>query len=241
MTAPLDQQTLSLGAAFVAGVVGSTHCLAMCGGFAGALGMRARQAGATKANIFAHNVATQLGRIASYAIAGAIAAGLVGGIGVALDKLLAWVQIAQILRIVAGALMIAIAIRIVFAWNIFAAIERAGARFWSRLRPLTQRAMSRSHLGASLLLGAAWGWLPCGLVYSMLLYAAFSTTIAQGAAIMMTFGLGTLPAMLTSGLLSGYLARFSKSRATRWVAAGTLASFGALTILAIFPAAHHHH
>ena len=46
-------------------------------------------------------------------------------------------------------------------------------------------------------LGAIWGWLPCGLVYSTLTWALASSNIIDGASIMFFFGLGTLPALLT--------------------------------------------
>lgn len=236
MIAPLDSQSISLAAAFVAGLVGSTHCLAMCGGFAGALGMRARANGKNVAAAFSQMLVTQLGRVSSYAIAGALA----GAVGATIDSLLELVHVAQALRVIAGLLLIAVAIRVAFAWNLFASIERFGARLWSHIAPLTLRATRTEQIGVSFLLGAAWGWLPCGLVYSILLYAAFSGKAAQGAAIMSAFGLGTLPAMLGSGVFAGQIAQLCKKRTTRWVAAGMLASFGALTIVAVFPAAHQH-
>jgi sulfite exporter TauE/SafE len=234
MIASLDAQAISLSAAFVAGLVGSTHCFAMCGGLAGALGMRTRMHGASTA--FAHSLVTQLGRIGSYSLAGALAS----SVGATLQFVFDLAQVAQTMRVLAGLLLIAIAIRVAFAWNLFAWLERAGARLWARVAPFTRRAAGATHIGASLLLGVAWGWLPCGLVYSMLLYAAFAGRVAHGATIMLAFGLGTLPAMLGSGLLAGKVARMFTQRSTRWVAAGMLASFGVLTIVAVFPAQHHH-
>ena len=49
-------------------------------------------------------------------------------------------------------------------------------------------------------LGALWGWLPCGLVYSVLLTALASGSAPRGALIMLAFGLGTLPNLLAIGL-----------------------------------------
>jgi hypothetical protein len=48
-------------------------------------------------------------------------------------------------------------------------------------------------------LGLVWGWLPCGLVYSVLLIAATSAQPIQGAFVIIAFGLGTLPAMRLTG------------------------------------------
>ena len=229
-----DTQTLSLAAALVAGFVGSTHCFAMCGGFAGALGMQARL---HNANWIVQLAVTQSGRVTSYALGGAIA----GGVGTMLDEFAVVLRAAHILRAIAGLVLIAIAVRVAFAWNFFTPIERAGARFWPRLRPLAQRAMRSTRLGSSFLLGALWGWLPCGLVYSMLIYAALSAHAAQGALIMACFGLGTLPAMFASGALAGRVMNGFGGRSSRWIAATLLASFGLLTLFAVWPAAPHQH
>src|SRR3974377_1014733 len=113
MNAPFDSQAVSLSAALIAGMIGSAHCFAMCGGLSGALGMRVRAGGASAAHSLVHALATQFGRIGSYSIAGA----LCGGIGAALQTLLDLAGVAQGLRVIAGVLLIAIAIRIAFAWN----------------------------------------------------------------------------------------------------------------------------
>lgn len=243
MTPPDASASLALSAAFVAGIAGSAHCVAMCGGLAGALGMRARVVQSTAAQTFVRALLMQLGRIGSYSVAGALV-GALAGAGSMFATEINFLYVAQALRLFAGLVLLAIAVRIAFAWNAFAWIERAGARFWSRLAPMTKRlgtdSRNRPRIVDSLLLGAIWGWLPCGLVYSMLLFAAANGDAARGAAIMIAFGFGTLPAMLVGTLLAAQLTTVLKQRSTKWVAAALLAAFGVWTLVAA-TSGHHHY
>jgi sulfite exporter TauE/SafE len=214
----------------------------MCGGLAGALGMRARVVQSTAAQTFVRALLMQLGRIGSYSVAGALV-GALAGAGSMFAAEINFLYVAQALRLFAGLVLLAIAVRIAFAWNAFAWIERAGARFWSRLAPMTKRlgtdSRNRPRIVDSLLLGAIWGWLPCGLVYSMLLFAAANGDAARGAAIMIAFGFGTLPAMLVGTLLAAQLTTVLKQRSTKWVAAALLAAFGVWTLVAAISGHHH--
>ncbi len=225
---------ISFAAAFIAGVAGSAHCLAMCGGLSGALGMRARQAGIAPARALAHQLAQQAGRVGSYALAGA----LCGAFGAALGNLMDVVQVTLFARVLAGLTLIAIALRVLFGWQLLAPLERLGARAFARLSPLARNAAG-SGLGGSLLLGAVWGWLPCGLVYSMLAFAAFSGNALDGALILMLFGLGTWPAMLGGSLASSQLWRLSTARGVHTLAGAALLVFGLVTLLAPLRHAHH--
>jgi sulfite exporter TauE/SafE len=240
ITSPMDSQTaISLSAAFATGVLGSVHCFAMCGGLAGALGMRARSTGQTPARVFGNALATQIGRIGSYMVVG----GAAGAAGAVLAVMMDWIHLAAVLRVLAGALLLAVALRIAFAWNLFAWLERAGGRLWSRyLAKLAPNAMStpRSGVAQSMLLGAVWGWLPCGLVYSMVLFAAFAGSALQGALVMLAFGAGTLPSMLSSSLLAAHLARLLKKPGVRWLAVATLTLFGIWTIVSALQHPGHH-
>jgi uncharacterized protein len=225
---------ISFAAAFVAGIAGSVHCLAMCGGLSGALGMRARQAGVAPGRAFAHQLLQQLGRVGSYTLAGAVC----GAFGAALTTLMDLAQLTVVARVLAGACLVAISLRVLFGWRAFAALERFGARFFARLSPLARSGLG-SGLGGSFLLGALWGWLPCGLVYSMLIFAALSGSVWQGAAILLLFGLGTWPAMLGGSLLSAQLWRVSMARGVHTLAGVLLLAFGVLTMIA--PLGHAHH
>jgi sulfite exporter TauE/SafE len=202
--------TLTLIAAFIAGLTGSMHCLVMCGGIAGALGMRARSISRTAPLTFLHSLAYQVGRLSSYAMAGA----LVGAFGAVVQALLYWLPIALMLRIIAGLVLMLLGLQLMLNWKLLQPLEKLGATFWRCLAPVTRHASGHG-LGHALLLGALWGWLPCGLIYSMLLLGALQGTALHGAMIMLAFGAGTLPAMLGSSLISAQLSRITSLREMR--------------------------
>jgi sulfite exporter TauE/SafE len=216
-----DPSALSLGAAFVAGIAGSGHCLGMCGGIAGALAMRRPQAAfGTK---LGYALAYNLSRITSYAIAGALA-GLLG------RTLLNAVDVKPLsiaFRVVAGAIMIAAAAQLMFGWRLLGPLESAGSGLWRRIAPWAGRQGRSGGLGGAIGLGLAWGWLPCGMTYSMLLLAATTASVTTGAAVMLAFGLGTLPSMVTATVAFERMAKLLSSRATlRNVAGALLLAFG---------------
>lgn len=228
VAAPL---ALPLAAAFVAGLAGSVHCVAMCGGIAGALGLWARRCAPHAGGAALHAACHQLGRVASYTLAGA----LCGAFGATLIRLFRLESLVFAARIAGGLLLMAIAMRVLTGWQLTAPIERLGARLWSRIVPRLGRLQPHG-LGGSLLLGMGWGWLPCGLVYSMLVYAATTGSALRGAATMALFGVGTWPMLLAGGLLSGQAARWSTARGVHAVAGVLLLGFGILTLYG--PLAH---
>lgn len=219
-------QAISLTAAFIAGIAGSAHCFGMCGGMAGALGMRARATASSAAGAVFNASLYQFGRIGGYAFAGL----LCGIAGATLQSMFDLMRLGATLRIASGVVLILLGLRILIRWNALAWLERLGARFWSKLQPLAHRAARTEGKSRALLLGFVWGWLPCGLVYSMLMFAATSGEALQGATIMMAFGLGTLPSMLTSSLLASQLQRLLAQRWPRIVSAVLLILFGAWMI-----------
>lgn len=218
---------LSIAAAFVAGIASSAHCMVMCGGISGALGMRARQHGVPAARALAQGLGYQLGRTASYTVAGA----LCGGLGGALAALIDLAGVARALRVAAGVLLIALALQIALRRRGFNSLERLGARFWRRLAPFAAAGRA-DRPGGALLLGMVWGWMPCGMIYSMLAFAALSGGAARGAVTLAAFGLGTWPAVLAGGLISGQLSRLARARGLYALAGVLLALFGAITALA---------
>lgn len=226
---------MSLAAAAVAGIAASGHCLGMCGGIAGALAMRRPQAGfRTRLGLA---LAYNLSRIASYAVAGALA-GLLG------RTLLRAVDVAPLsvaFRVVAGLIMIAAAGRLVFGWRLLDPLERAGSRLWRGIAPWAGRQGRTGGVGGAIGLGLAWGWLPCGMTYSMLLLAATTASTTLGAAVMLAFGVGTLPSMVTATIAFDRIARLLSARATlRTVAGALLLAFGLWTVgNSLWHGAHH--
>lgn len=221
----LDTGSLSLGAALIAGLAGSGHCLSMCGGIAGALAMRnsASERGGSHLGLA---TAYNLSRVASYTVAGALA-GLLG------QTLLRSVNVAPLsiaFRVLAGAIMMAAAGRLLFGWRLLDPLEAAGAGLWRRILPAQGRVAQRKGWSGAIGLGLAWGWLPCGLTYSMLMLAATTASVRNGALVMAAFGIGTLPAMVAATVAFERAARLLARRATlRNVAGSLLLAFGAWT------------
>ncbi len=199
----------------------------MCGGMTGALGFRAPQTAAKVMPSAPDVLLYQVGRLAGYGIAGAFC----GAAGRVIDALLDLAQIGIAMRIASGTLLVLFAARMLFKWNALGSLERWGARFWTMLQPIARRQMLSHHAARSLILGLLWGWLPCGLVYSMLAFAAASADAASGAAIMVTFGVGTLPAMIGSGLLAGRIRAWSRIGSLRIAGGIALGIFGVWTII----------
>lgn len=193
-----------LAAAFATGLLGSAHCLGMCAGLSGLFA-----AGATVATIRTQlplALAYNSGRVLSYAFLGGAVA-LIGGSTVALAP-----KLAGPIRLASGILIVLIGLQVAFHWRLLAPVEKVGARIWNRIAPGAKGLMPANSLPKAAGLGLLWGWLPCGLVYSALLLSATTADAAAGALVMLAFGLGTMPAMILSGLsaskLSSFLSRY---------------------------------
>jgi hypothetical protein len=192
---------LELGAAFLVGLLGSGHCIAMCGGIATALELAVVPAARSRA---ACRAGYQAGRLAGYAAAGA----LVGGLGAGVFNLAATHTALLAARWIQALMLILLGLYLSGLWRgPLAALERAGARAWRALSPLRRRLLPVRGVSGALRMGLLWGFLPCGLVYSALALALASGSVTGGAATMLAFGAGTLPAVL---LLAG-----AAGRATR--------------------------
>ena len=169
-----------------------------------------------------------------------MAGALFGAFGAGLRAVLDLAKLGVALRVLSGALVLAVAARILLGWNVLGGLERLGAQVWSRLRPFAQQSAQNAGHASALLLGLLWGWLPCGLVYSMLLFAAFSADAWHGAAIMLAFGLGTLPSMLSSSLLGAQLQRWIAQPRTRMLSGVGLLLVGCWMVIAAVQPAHQH-
>lgn len=228
---------VSLIPVFVVGLLGSVHCGAMCGGIVGALSLtpprtRAgvavialRPAIADRASL--HVAAYNLGRIASYMTAGALAGGVAQGAG-ALSALPALQAIAYWL---ANGMMVALGLHLMNAWAGIAHIEKAGQLVWRHVRPQLARIGPPETPGRMFAAGALWGWLPCAMVYSVLVTAMLSGSATSGALTMLAFGLGTLPMMLALGLFGARLRGWLRMPGFRSACGALVLAFGVAGLL----------
>jgi len=219
------EQSLNLLAAFSVGFLGSLHCVGMCGGISAALGQSMGNANTLTQRI-TYQCLFSGGRIGSYMIAGLLAASLGEGFRYLYEG-----QAQLILRSIAGSMMIALGLYLSQLWRGLAKLEQLGGLLWKHIAPLTRRLLPVKHPAQALALGALWGWLPCGLVYSALSWSVTAPSPVMGALTMGYFGLGTLPAMLGVGLFSGAAQDLLRAPALRWTGAALLIAFGVWTLI----------
>ncbi len=182
---PID--LVALSAAFLAGLVGSVHCVAMCGGIATGFAMP----GSTPQTAWRIALTTNAGRLCGYMLAGAIA----GGVGHGLVALSQTPNLAVALRAIAGVVMIVVALRML-GQRLPNGFGKIGEAVWRRLKPLQAPLLPADSMPKRFALGLLWGWLPCGLSTTLLAAAWMQASTLGGFALMAAFGLGTLPAML---------------------------------------------
>ena len=206
--------------ALILGLLGGGHCLGMCGGLMGALTLAIppEQRGRRLQLLLAYN----LGRILSYASAGLLF-GLAGWA-------VASSPAAMLLRIVAGLLLISMGLYLGGWWSGLTRIEALGRGLWRHIQPVASRVLPVSSLPRALLLGALWGWLPCGLVYSTLLWAASQGDALDSGLLMLAFGLGTWPVLLATGMAAERLTALLRRRGVRMAGGLLVILFGLWTL-----------
>ncbi|MBI3370146.1 MAG: sulfite exporter TauE/SafE family protein [Betaproteobacteria bacterium] len=187
-------------AAALLGFASGAHCLGMCGGIVGAFGaqrpvritMRRRNRLEWRAPL-----AFNAGRISSYAAAGAVAGALGGGAGAVFGFWFNW-QLA--LQIAASLLLILAGVQLAGLAAPLTRLESLGRPVWRHFQPLAARFVPFDTSGRAFAAGVAWGWLPCGMVYTALATALLAGGAMAGASVMLGFGLGTLPWLLAAGV-----------------------------------------
>jgi uncharacterized protein len=214
-----------LVSALVVGLLGGGHCVAMCGGLVSAVVARDRAAsGARLSSIVVTQVAYHVGRVGTYALLGA-AVGFVGS-GARLVADIGVVQRAA--YVAADVFLLVLAASLVVRVRPMVALQRVGAAATAPLVRHVQPLLRAPGLRGRVALGLAWGLMPCALVYSALPLALLAGGAAQGALVMLAFGLGTLPNLLAGGVLLAHARRALSASTLRYAGAAVLGAFGVL-------------
>lgn len=208
---------------FIGGLLGSSHCLGMCGGFALSIG-------SSSSGMFANlqrQLVYSLGRLATYSFAGA----MMGFGGWRLAQTLPLVAVQATLAILAGSLLI---VQGLYATGLVR--RRRGALHKGCATSIFGSLLTGPDLKSMLLAGMLTGLLPCGLVYGFLALAGSSGSLRHGLATMVAFGLGTVPLMVLAGCggtAINVTARRCVFRAAGWcvVATGVLSIYRGLGFL----------
>jgi len=231
---------LTYTSAFLLGLFSTIHCIGMCGGIIGALslslpvGIRNN-----KPRMLMFITTYNIGRILSYSFAGLVA----GAIGTGVLASAGFDQGHAILRAIGVAMMIAIGLYLAGWLPQLAIVEKIGVPVWKKLEPVGRKLLPVASLPKALAYGLIWGWLPCGLVYFVLLWALTAGNAVQGALTMLAFGIGTLPTLLATGFMTSWLTRFARSPTARQVVGLLIVAMaiGSLFIpMGDTPGQHHH-
>lgn len=195
--------------AFIIGLLGSTHCIGMCGGIASVFSAQASTI--STRNILYLPLVYNLGRASSYAIAGAV----VGAIGLSIGDLIDVELWSYTLRVTAGLIIVFLGVSLLCKINTVQLLEPLGKPIWTFIAPFAKQALVKQGASKSskaigplhcakyvFTMGLLWGWLPCGMVYSALLLALSAGNAVNGALVMFSFALGTFPALMLSNTLS---------------------------------------
>lgn len=223
--------------AFMAGLLGSGHCFGMCGGIAGSLGALS---GKGTDSMALPALQFNIGRILSYAVLGALAGGILGAAG----DIMALKSLGKYLRAITALMVLFIGLRFLIDWRGLDLIEKGGAGLWKRVMPFAMRISQRHDWIGRFGLGLCWGFLPCGLVYTILMTAASTGAVISGGATMLAFGIGTLPAMLGLTLAAPALNTFLSDRLVRRIVGFSLvvlALWMILTLVGGQGGGHAHH
>ncbi|MEO7065235.1 MAG: sulfite exporter TauE/SafE family protein [Dokdonella sp.] len=215
--------TLTLSAALLLGLAASGHCLVMCGGISGALGIATakREDGRPLPHLL---VGYQLGRISSYALAGLLFGGVLGGVIGLLD-------IEAVRKSLRGLSALALLLGALVA---FGRVRDPGfgigRRLWPKLAPIGRRLLPVTNLPRAFAFGMVWGWMPCGFVYTVLLIATLQLDALNAAMTMAAFGFGTAPAMLATAFGAQRYVGFAARPGAKRVAGAVLVLSAALTL-----------
>jgi len=209
--------------AWLVGALGALHCLAMCGGLIGALATRdlAVQPVLPARVIALRQVAYHAGRVATYVLLGC-AFGAAGALALGAVDLL---PLQRALYIAANVFLLLLGVSIALGTPGSAWLQRMGARAFGRLLPVLQPLLRRPGVAGRIAIGLAWGLVPCALVYSVLPLALLSGGAWQGAAVMLAFGLGTVPNLLATGVLLGRARHVLDGKTVRYASAALLVGF----------------
>jgi sulfite exporter TauE/SafE len=226
----------SVAAVFFAGLLGSVHCVGMCGGIVGALTAGidpARRQSRWRMLPFVS--AYNLGRIATYMVAGAIAGAIGQGV---LQQLIPNYMIVG--HLLSAVFMIALGLYLGGWWMGLGRLERVGQHLWRRIEPLGRRLLPVRTPIQALGVGLLWGWLPCGLVYSALAWSFAAGGALPGALVMLAFGAGTLPTLLALGGAGSWLVSITRRAPVRAVVGAVAVAFGLYSASMAFLHPHMH-
>lgn len=219
--------------AWATGLLGSTHCVGMCGGISAALSFALPEEARRGGRLLAFQLAYNTGRLLTYTLLGVAVGALAHGV------LGSWAQ-SPWPRIGAGLFMVALGLYLAGWWLGLQKLERVGGSLWKYLEPLRKIVFPVNRYWKAIVAGGLWGFLPCGLVYSALALALARADAVMSGGVMLAFGLGTLPTLMVAGALAGRVRTLLQKTGTRRLAGLLVIAFGVWTAVQPLVMKHAH-
>ena len=227
-TSPFLTASIPYLTAFLAGLFGGVHCIGMCGGLTAAMVYGVPEEKRKGHSLWPFLLSYNLGRIMTYTVLGLLLGMLGAQGGEFIEQYNGWMW----MRVAAGSLMVVMGLYLAGWWSGLVQIEKLGSQLiWARVQPLTKKLLPVTTPGKAWAFGMAWGLLPCGLIYTMLVWSLAAGGWWQGAVFLLSFGAGTLPTLLTAGWLSGTTSKSFVKTSWRHAAGILVILFGAWTII----------
>lgn len=227
-----------LAPAVLMGLLGSPHCLGMCGGIVTAFGISIGGLSAQKRAVLIG--AYHVGRLMSYVGLGVLA----GAFGHTL--LAPFLTDNALPRIILG-LSLVFASLLMLGVPFLNRLEKVGLGLWQALAPIRQKVLPMDNIPKALMAGLLWGLLPCGLVYGALVMAvsvsATGGNVGFGALFMLAFGVGTLPMLVLTGTALSWLQSKIKAFNVRKFSGALMLASGLFVMLSpsVMHLMHGHH
>lgn len=253
---------LSLIAVFLTGLLGGVHCAGMCGGIVSALGMfrqqpyvnadsalqaidivtdrpgtSTRRPASLSQSMLVTVLLYNAGRISTYTLLGFLA----GGIGSTAWLMQSLLPVQQAAFFLSSVLLIFMGLYVMGFKRVALLSESLGSVIWQRIGPSAAKRLGRSGALNSVVAGALWGLVPCGMVYAALGIALVSGAALKGSLLMLVFGLGTLPNLMALGMAGQWLGKLSKRPLVRKIAGVLIIGFGLLGFMHLMMQGTAHH
>lgn len=207
--------TATVTVSFLMGLFGGVHCAVMCGGVSSMLC-------APRSNQKSLTLLFNAGRIAGYTA--------LGGVVASASQLplppTAFEAVRFGFRVIAALCMLTVGLHLVGLPSFVKKVEAIGGPLWQRLAPIAKRLLPLRSKTHALAAGGLWAFMPCGLLYAALALSLSATSIVEGAATMLAFGLGTLPVMAGLGIVFARVVRGSNASLLRRGAGALMLAFG---------------
>ncbi|HIH2762628.1 MAG TPA: sulfite exporter TauE/SafE family protein [Candidatus Azoamicus sp. MARI] len=215
----INYDNFSILTALIIGLIGNFHCLGMCSGIITIFSISLSKEKKHEKNIY--QLYYNVGRILGYILINTIAF----SIGLILIKILK-IDNLNILKLFSGITLITISFYLLNIINFIKKIEHLSFKLWFHISKYTKFFFPVKNPIQAIILGIIWAHIPCGLVYSTIIWSTSSGSLFKSIILILFFGLGTLPSMLGLTLLSNNIKKIINYKIIKFIIIIFFFSFG---------------